>query len=280
MRGWRVGEPVLDGRARTRSSSGRAAAVTRVRAYFVRSPRLPVAPANAARARGRAADHHARRLGRERVDPPRGAVLRATALHLAIVHHTAGSNSYTRRSRRRSCGRSSSTTCRATAGTTSATTSSSTSTARSSRAGTAASTRPVIGAHAQGFNTGSVGVALIGNYSSTSITPAARAALVSLLAWRLDVAHVDPLSKVVRVSAGQPALRGGHGGHAARDLGPPRRLPDRAARARASTRSCPRSRSRGREDRAAEALRAGRGRAARRAGPLHGAALERRRRGR
>src|SRR5262249_61010221 len=45
---------------------------------------------------------------------------------------------------------------------------------------------------------------LIGNYSTATVTPAARAALVSLLAWRLDFAHVDPLSRVVRISAGNP----------------------------------------------------------------------------
>jgi hypothetical protein len=54
--------------------------------------------------------------------------------------------------------------------------------------------RPVVGAHAEGFNTGSVGVALIGTYSATGATQAAYDALVRLLAWRLDVAHVDPLS--------------------------------------------------------------------------------------
>jgi hypothetical protein len=70
-------------------------------------------------------------------------------------------------------------------------------------------TRPVIGAHAQGFNSGSVGISLIGDYSSTSITPAARAALVSLIAWRLDLSHIDPLSKVVRVSAGNPRYAAG-----------------------------------------------------------------------
>ena len=65
-------------------------------------------------------------------------------------------------------------------------------------------TRPVIGAHAMGFNAGSAGVALIGSYSAATVTPAARAALVSLLAWRLDISHVDPRSRVVRVSAGNP----------------------------------------------------------------------------
>jgi hypothetical protein len=70
-------------------------------------------------------------------------------------------------------------------------------------------TRAVIGAHSEGFNTGSVGVAVIGDYSSTSITPAARAALVSLLAWRLDLEHVDPLSSIVRVSSGNPRYAAG-----------------------------------------------------------------------
>jgi flagellar hook assembly protein FlgD len=60
-----------------------------------------------------------------------------------------------------------------------------------------------------GFNSGSVGIAVIGDYGSTAITPAARNALVSLIAWRLDLAHVDPLSRVVRVSAGNPRYAAG-----------------------------------------------------------------------
>src|SRR5205823_3853918 len=39
----------------------------------------------------------------------------------------------------------------------------------------------VIGAHSQGFNTGTVGVALIGTYSSTGPTAAQRQALVNVL---------------------------------------------------------------------------------------------------
>ncbi len=62
--------------------------------------------------------------------------------------------------------------------------------------------RAVIGAHAQGFNTGSVGVALLGTYSGAAPSAAAQAALVRLLAWRLDLAHVDPLSKVTYRSGG------------------------------------------------------------------------------
>jgi hypothetical protein len=60
----------------------------------------------------------------------------------------------------------------------------------------------VIGAHSQGFNTGSVGVAVIGTYSSLAPSNAAQNALVKLLAWRLDVAHVDPSASVVYTSGG------------------------------------------------------------------------------
>ncbi len=63
-------------------------------------------------------------------------------------------------------------------------------------------TRNVVGAHAQGFNTGSVGVAVLGTYSAAGIEQPAKNALVALLAWRLDVAHVDPASSVVWPSGG------------------------------------------------------------------------------
>ena len=62
--------------------------------------------------------------------------------------------------------------------------------------------RPVVGAHARGFNTGAVGVALLGTYSDTAPTSAAQKALTALLAWRLDVAHVDPLSLPNVISGG------------------------------------------------------------------------------
>jgi hypothetical protein len=65
-------------------------------------------------------------------------------------------------------------------------------------------TRNVVGAHAQGFNTGSVGVAVLGTYSAAGIEQPAKDALVALLAWRLDVAHVDPASSVVWRSGGNP----------------------------------------------------------------------------
>jgi flagellar hook assembly protein FlgD len=69
--------------------------------------------------------------------------------------------------------------------------------------------RNVVGAHSQGFNTGSVGVALIGNNGSVAITPPQRQALVKLLAWRLDVAHVDPVGTVGVTSGGNPKYRAG-----------------------------------------------------------------------
>jgi hypothetical protein len=62
--------------------------------------------------------------------------------------------------------------------------------------------RNVVGAHAQGFNTGSVGVAVIGTYGSSAPPPAAQRALAALLAWRLDLAHVDPLSTLQVPSGG------------------------------------------------------------------------------
>jgi flagellar hook assembly protein FlgD len=67
----------------------------------------------------------------------------------------------------------------------------------------------VVGAHAQGYNTGSTGVSLLGTYSSSPISNAARSALVRLLAWRLDVAHVDPLARLSWVSGGNPEYAAG-----------------------------------------------------------------------
>jgi hypothetical protein len=200
-RGWRIGDPVWTG-ASNRFQYRAVGRVTRLRAYFVRSPRLSVtvkraeiasAPPIITRA-GWHADESIRR----------GAPFYADGVHLAIVHHTAGSNSYTKAQ--------------------------SASIVRAielyhvkgngwndigynflvdkygqvfeGRYG--GMTKAVVGAHAQGFNTGSVGISVIGNYGSTAISPAARAALVSLIAWKLDLAHVDPLSSVVRISAGNP----------------------------------------------------------------------------
>ncbi len=83
----------------------------------------------------------------------------------------------------------------------------------------------VIGAQAEGFNTGSVGVALMGNFATAPPPPAMQTALVNLLAWRLDVAHIDPLSTLIDTSrgdykypAGTPVTLRAISGH--RDTGP------------------------------------------------------------
>jgi flagellar hook assembly protein FlgD len=85
--------------------------------------------------------------------------------------------------------------------------------------------RNVVGAHAAGFNTGTVGVSLLGSFQRATPSRAMQNALVTLLAWRLDVAHVDPLSTVVYTSAGNPKYRRGklvtlHAVSGHRDTGP------------------------------------------------------------
>ncbi len=84
--------------------------------------------------------------------------------------------------------------------------------------------RNVVGAHALGFNTGSVGIALLGTYEDSAPSAAAQDAIARLIAWRLDLAHVDPTSRVTFVSGGSdryavgvPVLLRGVSGH--RDTG-------------------------------------------------------------
>ena len=67
----------------------------------------------------------------------------------------------------------------------------------------------VVGAHAEGFNTGSIGVAVIGSYGSRALSRAAERALARLLAWRLDVAHVDPLAMLALPSRGNARFPAG-----------------------------------------------------------------------
>jgi hypothetical protein len=50
----------------------------------------------------------------------------------------------------------------------------------------------VVGAHTGGFNTGSFGVAAIGHHDQDAVPAATQVALRNLLAWKLDVYHVDP----------------------------------------------------------------------------------------
>ena len=62
--------------------------------------------------------------------------------------------------------------------------------------------RPVVGAHAMGFNAGSAGVAAIGTFVTAPPPSAVLDAFRRLLAWRLDVAHVRPTGTTVMRSAG------------------------------------------------------------------------------
>ena len=219
-------------RRRTASSSARAGRVTRLRAYYLWSHAAAAAaqPLRTLSVAGSPSIVPRSSWEADEKITARGRTI-APSLKLAVVHHTAGTNLHARpgggdRARDRGLPRAGET-----AGTTSATTSSSTASAPSTRAGRRDDAN-VIGAHALGFNTGTVGVALIGNFTAASPPPAMEAALVRLLAWRLDLAHVDP-ARHRRLPLGrQPQVQGRQGRHAAGDLGSPRHRPDRVPRQR------------------------------------------------
>ena len=197
--------------------------VRRLRVWYVWSP-VERASLRAPSMTG-APDRAATGVGGERGDHPRDAAVRVARLRLRSSITRPARTPTPGASPPRSCAGSSCTTSAETAGTTSATTSSSTRYGQVFEGRAGGIERNVIGAHAEGFNTGSTGVAVIGNYSATRISPAALHALVGLLAWRLDVAHVDPLSTLTWRSGGNPGYRAGRevklraiSGH--RDTGP------------------------------------------------------------
>ena len=181
--------------------------VTALRAFLVRSPREPAPTRALAIAAEPAIVPRASWGADESIvrSPPRYA----DAIHFAIVHHTAGSNTYSQADAAAVVrgielyhvqgngwndigynllidrfG-----------------------TVYEGRAG--GIDRNVIGAHALGFNTGSVGIALIGTYGSTAPSTAALDALAKTLAWRLDIAHVDPVSTLTVVSGGSERFPAG-----------------------------------------------------------------------
>jgi hypothetical protein len=57
--------------------------------------------------------------------------------------------------------------------------------------------RAVAGAHVSGFNSGSVGVSVMGNFSKVSAPPDVRRKLAELLAWEADRHGLDPLGRHV-----------------------------------------------------------------------------------
>jgi len=58
----------------------------------------------------------------------------------------------------------------------------------------------VTAAHAQGYNSGTVGIALLGTLTNQDATPAARSALEKLLAWESDHHGIDPQSSSLYVN--------------------------------------------------------------------------------
>ena len=203
---WRLGNPWWVG-ASDRIEYRLRGKVTKLRAFFVWSPDAGVparklqkagAPAIVPRS-GWSADETIRR----------GAPSFATSLRLALVHHTAGGNGYTAAQ--------------------------SPSIVRAiqlyhvkgngwndigynflvDRFGQVFEgryggiERNVVGAHAEGFNTGSVGVALLGEYGSLAVAQKARDALTALLAWRLDIAHVDAATTLSFISGGNARFPAG-----------------------------------------------------------------------
>jgi hypothetical protein len=197
--GWILGDGVWVGSA-TRIEIRTHGPIRRVRAYTVRSPTSLVPTRVAASASqppvvtraGWQADETLRRS-----DPQLAATLR-----FAVVHHTAGTNNYTpadvpailraiqvyhvKGNGWNDIGYN----------------------ALVDRFGVVYEGRfggieqNVIGAHAKGFNTGSFGIAVLGEFTSSAPPAAAREALAQMLAWRLDLAHVDPLATFDAISGG------------------------------------------------------------------------------
>jgi hypothetical protein len=200
-RSWRLGNPYWTGPS-DRIQYRLRGDVRRLRAYFVSSPEIRLPPRTLSLAGSPAIISRLGWSANERIR--RAPPAYADAVHFALVHHTAGSNRYTP--------------------------------AQSAAIVRAIELyhvkgngwndigynflvdkygqifegryggidRNVVGAHAQGFNTGSFGVALLGNYDSARVTAAAQDALARVLAWRLDVAHVDPISTLTWISGGNP----------------------------------------------------------------------------
>ncbi|MEU6661433.1 peptidoglycan recognition protein [Streptomyces sp. NPDC046821] len=61
--------------------------------------------------------------------------------------------------------------------------------------------KAVVGAHAQGFNKGTTGIAAIGTFSAgTPVPPAMAESIAALTAWKLGLSDIDPRSRVQLVS--------------------------------------------------------------------------------
>ena len=204
-RGWRIGSPEWVG-ASDRLEVRTRGRITDVRAWTIRSPAVLVPLRRAATAAPAIVPRSA--WGADE-SIRRGDPLYAPELRYAVVHHTAGKNAYTRAE--------------------------AAAIVRGiqlyhvqangwndigynflvDRFGTVYEGRyggidaNVVGAHAQGFNTGSTGVALIGSFGTATVPSVAESALERLLAWRLDLAHADPDSTLTVASGGSPRFAAG-----------------------------------------------------------------------
>ena len=69
--------------------------------------------------------------------------------------------------------------------------------------------RGVIGAHAGGFNTGTVGISMIGTYETQAPSAAMLESVAQLTAWRLSLAGVDPRGTVAMASGGSTRYSAG-----------------------------------------------------------------------
>lgn len=69
--------------------------------------------------------------------------------------------------------------------------------------------RPVIGAHAMGFNTNSVGVMVIGSYTSVQPSGAAVESVSKVIGWKMALHGSDPSGSVSFTSGGSPKYAAG-----------------------------------------------------------------------
>jgi hypothetical protein len=69
--------------------------------------------------------------------------------------------------------------------------------------------KPVIGSHAGGFNTGTVGISIIGTYDAVAPSAAAVEAVAAVAGWRLGLAGKDPASSVTVRSGGSTRYAAG-----------------------------------------------------------------------
>ncbi|MBM7441783.1 peptidoglycan recognition protein [Streptomyces sp. HB132] len=70
-------------------------------------------------------------------------------------------------------------------------------------------TKPVLGAHTLGFNSNSMGIAVLGTYSSKNPPAAAVTAIAKLTAWKLGLFGRNPKGKVTLVSGGSGKYKKG-----------------------------------------------------------------------